>query len=275
MEEFLAHAHILIPLLIFLGLASGFMAGLLGIGGGIILVPGIYFLFKTLGYSESVLMHLAVGTSLAVIIPTGFSSARAHFKRGAVKFDLVKNIGPGIVLGVAAGTVVASILSGNELTLLFAIALICFSFLMQIPPKVRDDAGHGIGKAKGTFGGFFVGMLSSLMGIGGATLNVPFMTLNGVGIHNAVASASALGPFIALPGTLGFVWIGWGQAGLPPFSLGYINLLAFALIAPLSFLAAPYGAAAAHKVSVKTLRRIFSLFLIVVALKMMGEAFYG
>lgn len=275
MEDFLAHAHVFVPLLIVLGLVSGFMAGLLGIGGGIVLVPGIYFLFKTLGYPESVLMHVAVGTSLAIIIPTGFSSARAHYKRGAVKFDLVKNIGPGIVLGVAAGTLIASILSGHELALLFAVALVCFAFLMQIPPRVRDDASHEIGKAKGTFGGFFVGLFSSLMGIGGATLNVPFMTLNGVGIHNAVASASALGPFIALPGTLGFALIGWGQAGLPPFSFGYINLLAFALIAPLAFIAAPYGAAAAHKVSVTTLRRIFSAFLIIVALKMMGEAIYG
>ena len=275
MEEFIAHAPILVPLLIVLGLTAGFMAGLLGIGGGIILVPGIYFLFKTLGYPESVLIHVAVGTSLAIIIPTGFSSARAHFKRGAVKLDLVKNIGPGIVLGVAGGTVIAAILSGHELTLLFAIALVCFSVLMQIPPKVREDSSHGIGKAKGTFGGFFVGVLSSLMGIGGATLNVPFMTLNGVGIHNAVATASALGPFIALPGTIGFAVIGWGQVGLPPLSLGYINLLAFALIAPLGFFAAPYGAAAAHKVSVKTLRRIFSVFLVIVALKMMWEAFHG
>lgn len=275
MEEFFAHAHILVPLLILLGLTAGFMAGLLGIGGGIILVPGIFFLFKTLGYSETVLMHVAVGTSLAIIIPTGFSSARAHFARGAVKIELLKHIGPGIVLGVVAGTLIARLLSGHELTMLFALALLCFALLMQIPPKVREKASHTIGQAKGTIGGFVVGTLSSLMGIGGATLNVPFMTLNGINIHNAVATASALGPFIALPGTIGFMVIGWGEAGLPPFSLGYINLLAFALIAPLSFFAAPYGATAAHKVSVTTLRRIFSAFLVVVALKMIWEAFHG
>jgi uncharacterized membrane protein YfcA len=275
MEEFLAHAHILVPLLIILGLAAGFMAGLLGIGGGIILVPGIFFLFKTLGYSDSILMHVAVGTSLAIIIPTGFSSARAHFRRGAVKIELIKHIGPGIVMGVVAGTFIARLLSGHELTMVFAASLLCFAMLMQIPPKVREDAAHIIGMIKGTVGGFFVGVLSSLMGIGGATLNIPFMTLNGIGIHNAVATASALGPFIALPGTLGFMVIGWDAEGLPPFSLGYINLLAFALIAPLSFLAAPYGAAAAHKVSVVTLRRIFSVFLIIVAGKMMWEAFHG
>lgn len=275
MEDFLAHAPVLVPLLIALGLTAGFMAGLLGIGGGIILVPGLFFLFKTLGYAPGILMHLSVGTSLAIIIPTGISSARAHFKRGAVKTDLMKHIGPGIVLGVAAGTLIAGMLSGHELTMLFAGALMVFAILMQIPPKVRDDASHTVGTLNGTIGGFFVGVFSSLMGIGGATLNVPFMTLNGIGIHNAVATASALGPFIAIPGTIGFIIIGWDQAGLPPFSLGYINLLAALLIAPLGVLAAPYGAAAAHKVSVKALRRIFSLFLIVVAAKMLWEALHG
>ena len=275
MEEFLAHAHILVPLLIVLGLAAGFMAGLLGIGGGIILVPGLFFLFQTLGYAPDILMHLSVGTSLAIIIPTGLSSARAHFKRGAVRTELLKHIGPGIVAGVTAGTFVAGILSGHELTILFACALMIFAGLMQIPPKVREDSSHDIGMVKGSVGGFVVGALSSLMGIGGATLNVPFMTLNGIKIHNAVATASALGPFIALPGTLGFIVIGWGEAGLPPFSLGFVNLLAAALIAPLSVLAAPYGAAAAHKVSVTALRRIFSVFIIVVAGKMMWEALHG
>ena len=275
MEEFYAHAFVLIPLLLALGVFAGFLAGLLGVGGGMILVPGLYFLFKTLGYSTDVLMHLAVGTSLAIIIPTGISSAYAHYKRDAVRIDLVRYIGPGIVLGVMAGTVIADYLSGRKLTLVFACALFVFAVLMQIPPKVRHDGIHAIGRAKGTVGGFFVGVLSSLMGIGGATLNVPFMTLNGVGIHNAVATSSALGPFIALPGTIGFMLIGLGVAGLPPFSLGYVNLLALVVIAPFSVLAAPYGAAVAHKVSVVVLRRIFSFFIIVVACKMVWEAVYG
>lgn len=275
MEEFLAHAPVLIPLLIALGLAAGFMAGLLGIGGGAVLVPGLFFVFRTLGYPQDSLMHLSVGTSLAIIIPTGLSSARAHFKRGAVRVDLLKHIGPGIVAGVMVGTCIADLLSGHELTLVFGCALIVFAALMQIPPRVREDASHTIGLARGSIGGFGVGTLSSLMGIGGATLNVPFMTLNGIGIRNAVATASALGPFIALPGTLGFIAIGWEKAGLPPFSLGYVNLLSAALIVPLSVLAAPYGAAAAHKVSVTALRRIFSVFIVLVAAKMMWGALHG
>ena len=275
MEDFLAHATVLIPLLVALGLTAGFMAGLLGIGGGIVLVPGLFFLFKTLGYAPDILMHLAVGTSLAIIIPTGISSALAHFKRGAVKTHLLKHIGPGIVLGVAAGTLVANMLTGHQLTFVFAGALLLFAILMQIPPKVREDASHNIGLVKGSIGGFFVGILSSLMGIGGATLNVPFMTLSGIGIHNAVATSSALGPLIAIPGTIGFILIGWNHPGLPPFSLGYVNLPAAALIAPLGVLAAPYGAAAAHKVSVKALRRIFCVFVVIVALKMIWEAIHG
>ena len=275
MEDFIAHAPVLIPLLLALGAAAGFMAGLLGIGGGIILVPGLYFLFKTLGYPAEMLMHLSVGTSLAIIIPTGLSSARAHYKRGAVRFDLVRHIGPGIVAGVIAGTAIADRLSGQSLTIVFAAALIFFAALMQIPPKVRDDASHTIRQPKGTLGGLVVGALSSLMGIGGATLNVPFMTLNGVPIHNAVATSSALGPLIALPGTIGFIVIGLGAEGLPPFSVGYINLLAALVIAPVSVIAAPYGAKAAHAVSVTVLRRIFSAFIVIVAVKMIWEAWHG
>lgn len=274
MEQFISHAPFLIPLLLALGAAAGFLAGLLGIGGGIVLVPGLYFIFKTLGYAEANLMHLAVGTSLAIIIPTGISSARAHYRKNAVRMDVVKMVGPGIVFGVAAGTVIAGGLSGAALTIVFAGALFLFAGLMQIPPKVREH-GHSMTPAKGAAGGFVVGVLSSLMGIGGATLNVPFMTLNGVPIHQAVGSSSALGPVIALPGTIGFIVIGLGVPELPPFSLGYINLLAACVIAPLSVVAAPYGAALAHGASVKTLRRVFSAFIIIVAVKMIWEAVYG
>lgn len=275
MEVFLSHAPVLLPLLIALGLVAGFMAGLLGVGGGIILVPGLYFLFKTLGYAPDHLMHLAVGTSLAIIIPTGISSAFAHYKRGAVRMDLVRHIGPGIVIGVMAGTVIAGIISGTELKMIFAGALFFFAALMQIPPKPQEGGPKEMGYGRGSAGGFVVGVLSSLMGIGGATLNVPFMTLHGVPIHNAVASSSALGPIIALPGTIGFIIIGWNAQDLPPLSWGYVNLLALAVIAPLSAFAAPYGARAAHAVSVVILRRIFSIFIIIVAIKMLWEAMHG
>ncbi len=189
-----------------------------------------------------------------------------------MRFDLVKHIGPGIVIGVGIGTLAASHLSGEALTLFFACALFFFAALMQIPPKVRDDGAHSLKQPMASIGGFTVGFISALMGIGGATLNVPLMTLHGVGIHPAVASASAMGPLIALPGAIGFILIGLDAQNLPPFSLGYVNMLALCVIAPISVLAAPWGAKSAHAVSVKTLRRIFSVFIVIVAVKMIWSA---
>lgn len=273
MDEFINHAPVLLPLLAGLGLLSGFMAGLLGIGGGIILVPGLYFLFKTLGYDPALLMHMAVGTSLAIIIPTGIISARSHNKRGAVRWDVVKKIGPGIVIGVVAGTATADYLSGDSLTVIFAVALIGLAVLMQLSPVEKENAT--LNQPLASIGGFGVGWLSSLMGIGGATLNVPFMTMHGISIHRAVGSSSALGPFIALPGTIGFIVIGWNVIGLPAFSWGYVNLVAMLLIIPFSMLAAPLGVRAAHGLPVKKLRLVFALFVLAVAIKMGAEAFYA
>lgn len=275
MDDFIAHAPLLLPLLLALGAFSGFLAGLLGIGGGIVLVPGLYFVFSTLGFSPAIIMHMAVGTSLAIIIPTGISSGLAHYRRGAVRMEAVRRIGPGIVIGVGAGTMIANSLSGHALTLIFAVALIFLAALMQVKPRERIDGAHGIGPINGTVGGFVVGALSSLMGIGGATLNVPFMTLNGLTIHQAVASASALGPVIALPGAIGFILIGLDAPALPPFTLGYVHLAALVIVAPLSVLTAPLGARAAHAVSVKALRRIFSAFIVIVAIKMFWDAWHG
>lgn len=269
----MAEASLLIPLLLMLGVLSGVLAGLLGIGGGIVLVPGLYHLFHHLGYDQDILMHLAVGTSLAIIIPTGLSSARSHAKKGAVDMGLVRMIGFGLVIGVMAGTFVAGNISGNSLTVIFAVALAFFAILMNIPPRVKD--AKPLAQSIASIGGLVVGVLSSLMGIGGATLNVPFMTLHGVPIHRAVGSSSAMGPLIAIPGTIGFAIIGWHVAGLPPLSLGYINMAAFIVIAPASVLAAPLGVMLAHKLNVKHLRIVFSIFLIIVATKMAWGAWHG
>lgn len=269
----MAQAALLIPLLLLLGVTSGILAGLLGIGGGIVLVPGLYHLFHHLGYDPDILMHLAVGTSLAIIIPTGISSARSHAKKGAVDMGLVRMIAFGLIAGVMAGAFIAGNISGNSLTIVFAVALTVFAFLMNIPPRVASE--KPLSQPTASIGGFVVGVLSSLMGIGGATLNVPFMTLHGVPIHRAVGSSSAMGPLIAIPGTIGFAIIGWHISGLPPLSFGYINMAAFAVIAPASVLAAPLGVMLAHKLNVKHLRIVFSVFLIVVAAKMAWGAWHG
>lgn len=262
----------LVAFLLALGGVAGFLAGLLGIGGGVVLVPGLYFGLKYLGFESDALMHVAVGTSLAVIIPTGLSSARAHWKRGAVRLDLVKQIGPGILLGVAAGTVIAKYMPEEGMTLFFAFALSVLALVMVINPARFSPFTDMPRRLWMAFSGVVIGIFSSLMGIGGATISVPWMALCRVPMHTAVGTASALGLVIAVPAALGFIVIGWAAPGLPPFSLGYINFLAWPLIIPASVVAAPWGAKLVHSVSVDRLRKFFAGFLVIIALKMLWEA---
>lgn len=264
---------LLVAFLLALGGVAGFLAGLLGIGGGVVLVPGLYFGLQYLGFESDALMHVAVGTSLAVIIPTGFSSARAHYKRGAVDFSLVKTIGPGILCGVAAGTLIAHFINEAGMTLFFAFAVSVLAVVMVVNPARFSPFAGVLSRFWMGVSGFVIGAFSSLMGIGGATISVPWMAMCRVPMHTAVGTASALGLVIAIPAALGFIYIGWGVAGLPPFSLGYINFLAWPLIIPASVLMAPWGVKCAHAVSVDLLRKIFASFLILIAAKMLWGAF--
>lgn len=256
---------------IVLGGVAGFLAGLLGVGGGLVLVPGLYFGLTWLGFESPYLMHLAVGTSLAIIIPTGFSSARAHFRHGAVRIDLVRRIGPGIVLGVVMGTVIAGLLSGDGLKLVFAMAMAALAVLMMFDTGRFALAADVPGPPWSTLAGAGIGTLSALMGIGGATISVPYMTFCRVPMRQAVGTASALGLVIAIPAVVGFVLIGHGVTSLPPFSLGLVSLPALGMIAPAGMLAAPWGVRAAHCMPVAALRRIFAGFLVLVALRMLYD----
>ena len=229
-------------------------------------MPGIYFLMSALGHESEMLMHVAVGTSLAVIVPTGFSSARSHWKKGAVDMNLVKQIGVGIFVGVIGGTVLASLLEGGTLKIIFATALVFFA-VMMLANSSRFSLMSQMPPVTGIVGSF-IGALSTLIGVGGATMNVPFMTMCQVPIHRAIGTASALGLVISVPAALGFVLIGWGQEGVPPLSVGYVNLLAWLLIIPVSVAVAPWGAKAAHVMPVAMLRRVFAGFMVVVAIKM-------
>lgn len=263
---------LLILSLLLLGCVGGFLAGLLGVGGGIILVPGLNLIFEsvseTFGFSRADLMHVSVGTSLAIIIPTGLSSAMAHHRRGAVDLDIVKKLGLGIVVGVVSATAVANDLSGLALKMIFASAIFLLAVIMAMDHQ-KWKLGDSLPKQPKTgLAGFVIGVLSALIGIGGATLSVPYMSVYGTPIHRAVGSASAMGLVIAIPAALGFVYIGWGREGLPPFSFGYVNLLAWLCVIPTSILLAPVGARVAHKVSVKRLKKIFALFMVIVALNM-------
>ena len=274
--EFLNNPEWIYLLILMFGLAAlaGFLAGLIGIGGGLVLVPGLYFVFTSLGYTSDTIMHVAVGTSLSTIIATGISSARAHHKRGAVRFDLVKNVGIGMFCGVVIGTAIASQVSGLWLQIFFAVTLVVLAVLMRLDPekiKLYDDVpAQPVPALSGTV----IGTICTLMGIGGAALNVPYLTLNNISIHRAVGTSAALGLFIAIPGTVGFFLIGLSDnSHLPPFTFGYINALALAIIVPVTVLFAPLGVAMGHKLSIKKLRSIFSVFMIIIAIRMLYEVY--
>lgn len=260
----------LIPFLAVLGIIVGLLAGMLGIGGGVVLVPGLYFALSSLGYSPDVNMHVAVGTSLAIIVPTGLSSAGAHWKRGAVRKELVVRIGIGIVVGAVAGSVTADFMSGETLKAVFALALMALAGIMLTNPARFSIMTEEPRLPWSALAGSGIGFLSTLMGIGGATISVPYMSVCRVPIREAVGTAAALGLVISVPAAAGFVLTGLDEAGLPPYSLGYVNGLAWLAVAPLSVLFAPLGAKIAHALPVGRLRKIFALFVLLVALRMLA-----
>ena len=261
--------------LVVTGLVAGVLAGLLGVGGGIVIVPVLYQVFTLLGLDEAVRMHLAVGTSLGTIVLTSIRSVRAHAKKGAVDWDLLKSWAAPILVGVAIGTFIAAYVSGEALTGVFAtIALLVAANLAFGKESWRLGTELPGKPAQYTVAGI-IGALSALMGIGGGTFAVSFMTLYGRNPREAVATSSGLGVLIAIPAVVGFVWAGWNDPLLPPFSLGYVNLVGMALIAPLSVLAAPWGAAIAHAISHKALIRAFAFFLAVTSVQMFYRLFTG
>jgi uncharacterized protein len=253
------------------GVVAGIIAGLLGVGGGIVIVPVLYYMFSGLGIDENVLMHLAVGTSLATILATGTSSARAHWKRGSVDMVLLKSWWWAIALGVLGGAVLAGNLSGGALTLIFGIVALAVSANMLL----RKDGSALAEKLPGTpfkeIMGIMIGGISVMMGIGGGTLGVPTLTLFSYPIRKAVGTAAAIGLIIAVPGTLLSIWFGLGAEGRPPFSLGYVNLIGFFLIIPASTYAAPLGARIAHAIDPSKLKLIFALFLGFTGLRMIYD----
>lgn len=268
-----------IVMLACLGGVAGFLAGLLGVGGGIVLVPGLYFVFHSLqshmGFDPAYLMHISVGTSLAIIVPTGLSSALSHKRKGSVDFILVRNIGIGVVFGVVLATWIARGLDEAAMKMIFASAILVLAGIMMVNPSRFKLSGHEPKQPFTTIAGGIIGTLSTLIGIGGATLSVPYMSLHGVSMHRAVGTASALGLVIAVPAALGFAFIGWGLDNLPPFSIGYVNVLAWACIIPVSVSVAPLGASVAHRISVKRLKMIFAIFMVLVALNMWRKILMG
>ncbi|MCW5652725.1 sulfite exporter TauE/SafE family protein [Hydrogenophaga sp.] len=261
------------PLLILelalLGIATGFLAGLLGIGGGMLMVPFITFILAGRGVEADLAVKMAIATSMATIIFTSISSVRAHHKRGAVRWEIVKGLAPGIVLGsVIASLGVFAVLKGSWLALFFAV-FVGFSATQMLLDK-KPAPTRTLPGTPGLLGaGGVIGFLSGLVGAGGGFVSVPFMTWCNVSIHNAVATSAALGFPIALANATGYVFSGMGVKDLPAGSLGYIYLPALAVIATTSVLTAPLGVKAAHALPVKALKRAFAGILYVLAAYML------
>ncbi|CCO25078.1 sulfite exporter TauE/SafE family protein [Maridesulfovibrio hydrothermalis] len=259
-------------LFIVLGIFAGILAGLLGIGGGLVIVPILVFALPPLGIPEVHLMHIALGTSLASIIFTSLSSMRSHNKRGAVRWDIFKTITPGILAGTFLGSLSTSFMNTKILKGIFVIFLyyVASQMLFGLKPK----ASRQVPDSKGMFAaGSVIGIFSSLVGIGGGTLSVPFLTMCNITIHTAIGTAAAIGLPIALAGTAGFLWTGAGTAGLPPYCIGYIYLPALVGIVSASMLTAPIGVRLAHSLPVDKLKKIFAVLLIMVATRMLITIF--
>lgn len=253
------------------GVATGFLAGLLGVGGGAIITPVLYEVFSILGIGSSVRMHLAVGTSLAIMAPTTLRAFLAHKARGSVDMPAFKRLAPSIIAGVALGAAVARYAPGTTLKWLW----VTFATLMSLKLLFgRDDwrLGDDLPKTRLVeLYGMFIGAISALLSVGGGAFVTMLLTLYGRTIRAAVGTSAGIGTLITLPGALGFMWAGWGQPGLPPLSIGYVSLIGAALMIPTSVLAAPLGARVSHGISRRALELAFAALLATAGLNFLAS----
>lgn len=263
----------LTAMMLLTGAVGGLLAGLLGVGGGIVIVPVLDLVLSSMGVDPSVRMHVAVATSLATIIPTAISSSRAHHAKGAVDMAQLKRWSIAIFLGAVAGVLIASRVTGDVLSAVFGVIALLVAIKMLLPLEGRHIAEAIPGGPGGQLLPFAIGGFSSMMGIGGGTLSVPTMTLFNFPIHRAVGTAALFGLLISVPAAIAFVITGWNVPGLPTGSLGYVNLIGLAIIAPVSYFAAPWGARLAHSLSKRRLSILFGLFLAAVSARMLIRAF--
>jgi uncharacterized membrane protein YfcA len=249
------------------GFLSGFLAGLLGIGGGAVVVITLYEAFRWMGVDEAVRIHLATGTSLAIIAPTTLRSFLAHRARGIADLAFVKRMAIPVVIGVAIGSLIARHSGGDVLKWVWVV-MGAFLALRMFLGKDDWRLGDEIPKSLAVEAyGVAIGTISSLMSIGGGAYVVILMTLYGRSLHQAVATSSGFGPLIAIPGVLGFMWAGWGTSGVPPGTIGYVNLLGAVLAIPTGLLGAPIGAKFSHGLSKRGLELAFGCFMTFVVIR--------
>ncbi|MEJ2141243.1 MAG: sulfite exporter TauE/SafE family protein [Gammaproteobacteria bacterium] len=252
-----------------LGSFAGLVAGLLGVGGGLIIVPVLSWLFSQQDIDGTVVVHLAVGTSLATIIFTSISSVRAHHQHGAVQWPIFINITPGIIVGALLGAAIARYMPTSVLSAFFGVFEILVAIQMAF--AIKPKASHNLpSKRVIALVGIVIGSISAIVGIGGGTMTVPYLVWCNVAMRKAVATSAAVGLPIAIAGATGFVLAGWSHPGIPPDSWGFIVPEAFIGIVIASVLFAPLGARIAHRISSVYLKRIFAMFLFILGIKMLA-----
>jgi hypothetical protein len=252
-----------------LGIGAGLLSGMLGVGGGQVVVPGLLYIFHLKGIAPAVSVHMALGTSLATIVITSLSSALSHHRRGSVRWDVVRRMAPGIVVGSLVGGLMSGLVSAGVLRISFGVFLLILAVQMAFslrPSPSRALPGRlGIAATAG-----LIGWTSAIVGVGGGSMVVPFLAWCNVNIKAAVGTASACGAPLALAGMVGFVAAGWGLADLPAHSVGYVYLPAWLGISVCSLAFTPLGALISHKLPVDTLKRVFALFLAIAGIRILA-----
>jgi uncharacterized membrane protein YfcA len=262
----------MLGLIAVIGAFAGIIAGLLGVGGGIFLVPTFFFAFERLGYTTPDLMQICLATSLATIAVTSVRSLLSHNRKGAVDWSILRAWGPGIAIGAGLGVIAATGLRSEVLMAIFGILGVTVGIYLAFGRetwRLGDAMPKGSARAVGSP---VIGFLSVLMGIGGGSFGVPLMTLYGVAIHRAVATAAGFGVIIAVPGVIGFLLVAGQGPDRPPFTIGQVNLVAFTVVVAMTLLTAPIGARLAHATDPGPLRRIFAAFVTIMALNMLRKA---
>lgn len=262
----------MLALLLVIGALAGVLAGLLGVGGGIVLVPAFFYAFQTLGYGGPQLMQICLATSLATIIVTSVRSVLGHHRKGAVDWAILKSWAPGIAVGAVLGVLVAAGLRSTTLQGVFGVLGIAIGAYLGLG---RADWRLGAAMPRGATRAVMspiLGFLSVLMGIGGGSFGVPLMSLYGIAIHRAVATAAGFGVTIAVPSVAGFLFLEIAPENRPPLTFGAVNLVAFLVVIAMTLITAPWGVRLAHAMDPRPLKRVFAVFLTLVAFNMLRKA---
>lgn len=261
-----------IPAYLLTGAVAGFFAGLLGVGGGVVVVPVLTIIFARQGFPANEVMHLALGTSMATILFTSISSLRAHHAHRAVLWPVMRDLTPGILIGTLLGAMLAARISSRALSIFFVGFMIFVA--VQMIANLRPKPSRNLPERGGlSIAGTVIGAVASLAAMGGGALTVPYLIWCNVRPHQAIGTSAAVGLPIAIGGTIGYIWNGWGHPGLPSGSMGFVYLPALAVILIASVLTAPLGARLAHRLPVATLKRIFAGLLLVLSTKMLWSLY--